>query len=467
MTDVLVVGAGPTGLMMAIELIRRGLSVRIIDQAIQPSDKSKAIAIQARTLEIFDQIGLIDRFLEKGLQIKATNIVSQKEVLAHVLFQALDSPFPFILSVPQYDTELILTEHLKSLGTEVERGVELQSFEQKGEGVTATCTTGKEAYSWMIGCDGAHSTTRKALGFSFEGKTFAKYFSLADVQVEWNHPHDEFFLFLNEDGILAVVPLPENNRYRVIFQGEPTMDKVKGLIEAHADPKAVVSDPRWLTEFHINSRITEKYFKGRVFLAGDAAHIHSPAGGQGMNTGFADAYNLAWKLSLVHRKIASPEILKTFDLERRRFGKQLLFATERATNLAMLKNPFLVWLRNTILRWLGKKDAFQKQITKLLSQIAVRYDRNRMVGPGGGTRAPNANTDSGDLYTFMRGYTGFILMSNKENLVLPECQNLTHDGSVYDSELFYVIRPDSMIGCVSKDQDAVHDYFSNIFPSQG
>lgn len=463
MYDVLVVGAGPTGLFMAIECVRRGLTVRIIDKSPAPSDKSRAIAVQARILEIFDQIGIVDLFLKKGLKLKAANAVSNKHVLAHIPFEHLDSQFPFVLSIAQYDTEGILTEHLCKLGVKIERGVELLSFEEKKTQVIAQLSTGKEEFSWMIGCDGAHSTTRKGLGLAFDGKTFVKNFALADVQVEWEYPHDEFFLFFNETGILVAVPLPEENRYRVIFQTEPTIEEAERLLKAYAGKDVSVSNPRWITNFTINSRITEKYFSKRIFLAGDAAHIHSPAGGQGMNTGFVDVYNLAWKIALVHQKRAKVDLLETYDTERRGFGKKLLKATETASNMAMLKNPLLVGVRNFVFSSLTKMDAVKKKMTEIISQIGIRYKPSMIVGPEGGSRAPNTKTESGDLYTFVRDHKGFIILSNQEKLEFPSVFTLTHDGSVYDNDQIYVIRPDTMIGCASKDPKVIRDYFSKIF----
>ena len=462
MYDVLVVGAGPTGLFMAIELIRSGLTVRIIDKALGISSKSKAIAIQARTLEIFDQIGIIDPFLKKGLQLKALNAISRQRLLSHIPLHHLDSPYPFVLSLPQYDTEIILADYLYRLEVEIERGVELISFEEKEDHVIAQLSTGQEEFSWMIACDGAHSTTRKALGFSFEGKTFPKTFSLADVEVEWNYPHDELFLFLNEKSMLAAIPLPEPNRYRIIFQTEPTLEEVQKLLRQYASQEVKVTRPQWMIQFTINSRITEKYLSKRVFLSGDAAHIHSPAGGQGMNTGFADAYNLAWKLAYVHQKKAKLGLLKTYDEERRRFGRKLLKATETASNIAMLKNSLLVGLRNFLFSNLSKLDAFQKEITKMISQIGYHYKPNLIVGPEGGYRAPNAETDSGKLYEFVRENRGFILINNQEKLNIPNTFTLTHDGTVYNSEEIYVIRPDTIIGSINKDPQVIREYFSKF-----
>jgi len=465
--DVLVVGAGPTGLLMAIELKRRGLSVRIIDKSSAPSDKSKAIAIQARTLELFDQIGIVDRFLKQGIRIGCANAVSRGKILAHVEFKRLDSPYPFILSLEQCKTEEILQDHLATLGVKVERNVELLSLEQKEGKVKALLSKGQCSASWLIGCDGAHSTTRKALGLSFAGKIFPKTFALADVQIDWKFPHEEFFLFFNEQGILVVVPLPEAKRYRVIFQSTPTLEEVQRLLRQFADPHCAVKEPRWMTEFSIHSRMAEKYFKERVFLAGDAAHIHSPAGGQGMNTGFQDASNLAWKLALVHQGKADPLLLDTYEVERQHVARRLLKGTAIATHMGTLKNPFAISVRNWILSKVSRRRFFQQKLTRTISQINIHYPPNLAVGPKAGYRAPNVMIGSTDLYALCRGKTGFFVFGPQECLeklssVPAERIPLGPDCSFYEQGVIYVIRPDLYIGCVSSDPACIASYFAKL-----
>ena len=322
------------------------------------------------------------------------------------------------------------------MGVKIERRTELISLRETGEKVEAKIKTprGKETtslFSWVIGCDGAHSTVRKELGLSFEGTVFTDVYSLADVALSgWPYPHDEGTLFFEKNGLLLVFPMPGKNRYRLVFQlarcrgtfhpeeeishgaipshvlGDPTLEEIQSIICQISGKTVEVSDPLWLANFHINSRMIRRFHKGRVFLAGDAAHIHSPVGGQGMNTGIQDAFNLAWKLALVHKKKAPPSLLDTYDLERRNLAKTLLKGTAFATRMATLKNPFAIVLRNFTLSCLLKIPAVHHRMTRILSQIAIRYPKSQIVcdlpsftrGPRAGERLPNVKvfTEQGE-----------------------------------------------------------------------
>lgn len=450
--DVLIVGAGPTGLMMACECARHGLTCRIIDQNQKPIPHSRALAIQARTLEIFAHLGIVEPFLAAGIKIQAVNSISQHKLIAHVDFKGLDSPYPFILALEQTKTEELLLDHLTSFGMKVERPVELRGFQQEKESVHAFLydhATGKEMVvqsSYLIGCDGAHSSVRKILKLPFKGRAFADIFSLADLHIKWAHPHDEAFAFLDAQGVMAIFPLPPPNRYRLIFQlercrkilsqkrllmhsqltpeivADPTIEEATKMLLLHADPNAIVYEPVWMANFHINSRMTSKYREGRVFLVGDAAHIHSPVGGQGMNTGLQDAFNLVWKIAAFHRKQAPDALLDTYCTERQQVGHALLKATERASHIATLHNSFLITLRNIFARKLLKLPSVLKKITRAIAQIAIRYQLSPFIidksphakGPKAGSRAPNApifhNGTLTDLYSLWRNKTSYIAL---------------------------------------------------------
>lgn len=441
--DVLIVGAGPSGLMMAAELAAWNVSFRIIDKASSHTDKSKALVIQPRTLEIFDHMGIVDPFLESGMRLKAANPFSQKKQIAHISFELLDSPFNFILSLEQSKTEKLLSKHLQSLGVVIEREKELIGFEQKDEQVSATIRDNKtnqeekSSFSYMIACDGAHSFIRKELDLSFIGKTFSDVFSLADIHLEWDLPHDELFFFLEPKGVMAAFPLPEENRYRLIFQlprcrqalkkiagthqlldskeiPDPTIEETQNILTEYVGRGATLRKPEWMANFHINSRITKNYRKGRIFLVGDAAHIHSPVGGQGMNTGFQDAFNLGWKLSCEIESSARSTLLDTYETERQSVGKTLLKATERATFAATLHNPIAIFLRNKIASFLLRQEKFQKKLIQAISQLGIRYPKSAIVSKEAGMRAPNAlvihNGKETDLFSLWRGTRGYKLL---------------------------------------------------------
>jgi 2-polyprenyl-6-methoxyphenol hydroxylase-like FAD-dependent oxidoreductase len=468
--DVLVVGAGPTGLMMAAEILRHGLTCRLIDQDPLPphGDQSRALAIQARTLEIFSHLGMVEAFLEQGLKVIAANPISQGRPLSRVTFDALESPYQFVLSLEQAKTERILEEYVHSQGGRVERGVEFVSLTQDANGVDVVLKNGRIRASFVIGCDGAHSAVRKELDLPFLGKAFVDVFSLADLHVHWPYPHNELFVFLNAKGLLAAIPMSEKNRYRLVFQRkeapteEPTLQEVERLLRGYAGAEVSVRDPVWMANFHIHSRMVNAYQKGRVFLAGDAAHIHSPVGGQGMNTGLQDAFNLAWKIALVHQGEAPFELLSSYDLERRAVGKRLLKATSLASSFATMSHPILIWLRNRLVSLLLKAPWMRAYLTKIISQTAIRYSQSTIVverawfknGPKAGERAPEV-----PLIHLLGQGPFLLLFCGKKEIDLPHACELSDLGAVahraygVKKTATYLIRPDFYIGYRSRGLD--------------
>lgn len=400
MMDVLIVGAGPTGLTMALECARFGLSFRIIDQAAKPSQLSKALAIQARTLEIFQHMGIHERFLDAGLYMRAGNIHSGNLKRARIDLRLIDSPFNFVLCLEQYKTEKFLEDAFVGMGGVVERSSKLLSYEESEQGIVAHTDQGDIRARYLIGCDGTHSIVRKAMGCAFQGKTFKDIFSLADVEIQWDRPHDELNVFLESNGMMALFPLPEEKRYRLVFQldrlqgkfkphqieqgvlksseeEEPTLEEIQDLARMCIGESCVVSNPRWITNFHINSRLSNHCRKGNVLIAGDAAHIHSPIGGQGMNTGIQDAFNLAWKLFYVQKGFAKDTLLDSYEKERHGLGKLLLQGTERASSIVGLRSPFLVFIRNHLLSFLLSFHQVQKELVKALAELNISSPKER------------------------------------------------------------------------------------------
>ena len=313
---VLIVGAGPVGLTMAAELARYGVSVRIVDKAAQRTDKSKALVVWSRTLELLDRAGCGTTFVAAGHTVVGANIIAGDKIIGHVDLTEVKSPYPFGLMLPQSETERLLEAHLASLGVSVERQVEVTDFSDTGTAVTTALRhpdgrTEALTTEWLIGCDGAHSVVRHLLGLTFLGETLQTDWILADIHLSGENapPASEVAAYWHEDGVLAVFPISPG-RYRVIADSgraegphpaDPMLDQVQQVVERRGPGGIVVSDPIWLAGFRINERKVADYRSGRAFVAGDAAHVHSPAGGQGMNTGMQDAFNLAWKLALVCR----------------------------------------------------------------------------------------------------------------------------------------------------------------------
>lgn len=346
MNPVLVVGAGPVGLTLAAELARFGVEIRIVDRSAHPSETSRALVIWSRTLELMDRMGCSPAFLSAGLHAHGASIRSGRTVLGHTRFNTIASPHNFALMLPQSDTERLLTDHLRSLGVGVERNVELTGFSQSDAQTEAHLTHvgGRAevvATPWLVGCDGAHSSVRHGLGLAFEGAAQGDDWMLADVRIEGDGapPPDEIGTFLHRDGPFVVFPIP-GGRSRIVatlgktVEGQPRPDPLLSDVQAMADERAGggmrVFDPVWLANFRINERKVAEYARGRVFLVGDAAHVHSPAGGQGMNTGMQDAFNLAWKLAMVIRGEAAPALLHTYTPEGVRWATWC-FATRRCS----------------------------------------------------------------------------------------------------------------------------------------
>ncbi|MGW4156723.1 FAD-dependent monooxygenase [Micromonospora chersina] len=357
-TDVLVVGAGPAGLTAAVELARRGIDCRVIDKLATPAGQAdKAIGVHCRTMEIWEEQGVVREAMDAGIWLTG-NMVFVNGVETHRMSWELPG-LPYAhLGLPQYETERILTARLATLGVRPQRGAELVDFTQDDDGVTATVTTadgGTETVRarYLVGCDGAHSRVRELLGLTFTGGLgrFPQLFMLGDVDVDWDMPDGHLLRFLHEtegrmDGMLVCVPLRGERRYRIATLapprffaqtggqdappgfsaelGAPTLADVQAALDHLAPPGTRASNLRWSSVFRISHGIVDRYRDGRVFVVGDAAHLHPPAGGQGMNTGIQDAWNLAWKLGLAVRGLAAPGLLDSYETERRPEGEEIV-----------------------------------------------------------------------------------------------------------------------------------------------
>jgi len=386
---VLVVGAGPVGLTLAAELARYKIPVRIIDKAPARTDKSKALAVWARTLELLDRAGCAQAFAATGLQAKTVSISRDTELIARAALDEIASPFNYLLLIPQSETERLLEAHLQSLGGKVERNAELTGFSDLGEGVACAvrhADGGVERLeaSWLIGCDGAHSLVRKTLGLAFEGDTLATHFILADIHVAaLDMPDDELVMFWHPDGVVVFFPIAPG-RYRIIADigaeplHDPGLDEVQAIVNGRCPPGMILSDPIWLAGFGVNERKVEQYRTGRVFVAGDAAHVHSPAGGQGMNTGMQDAINLAWKLAMVENGDAGSALLDSYSDERSAVAKQILSDSGRMIRGAMLKNPLAQNLRNFVAHRLLGFSGVQHAMADRLSEITIGYPDSKL-----------------------------------------------------------------------------------------
>ena len=395
-TQVLIVGAGPVGMTAASELVRYGVSIRILDKAPRRTDKSKALVLWSRTLELLDRgpDGAAP-FINAGFKADAVNFVAGNgELMGHVTMDSVKSPYPFGLMLPQSETERLLEERLAGLGVTVERQSEVLGFTTTDSGVEATLRRPDAhqetiAAGWLLGCDGAHSIVRHTLGVPFSGKTMDSDWMLADVHISgYPFPDTEASVYWHQDGVFVIFPISPG-RYRVLADlpptsgavaPEPTLEQVQTIIDRRGPGGLKAFDPIWLAGFRINGRKVAEYRAGRVFLLGDAAHVHSPAGGQGMNTGMQDAFNLSWKLAMVMRGACAEPLLDSYSPERSGVGDQVLKSADRLTTIGTLKNPVLQSLRNLVGHFMFGLSPVRHTFADAISEMAIAYPHSPLNG---------------------------------------------------------------------------------------
>lgn len=429
--EILVVGAGPTGLTMGLLLAEQGIRVRVVDRAAGPTQQSRALVVQARTLELWSKLGLAEAAIGAGQPVGGAYGILDGKVLHHgePLFDFREigrgqTPYPFLLVFEQNKTERMLLGRLRSAGQDVYWRTEAVSLHQHDDHVEVVLRGpgGEEVVTprWVVGADGASSMVRHALGLSFEGDTYEQQFFLADVAMDWDLGHDELYLAQSAEATLLFVPMRvepgEAQRFRILASATPevagrddlTLKDVQHVLDVHSGIKATVSDPRWISLYRLHHRMAPRFRQGRVFLAGDAGHIHSPIGGQGMNTGIQDAWNLAWKLALVAGGHAHVNLLDSYEAERQPVARALVHGTDTAfgalvadKTLARLARREVAHLLPTALDML---PTVRRHLFAAVSQIAISYQDSPAVagvagrhqdGPLPGDRAPHAVLESG------------------------------------------------------------------------
>jgi 2-polyprenyl-6-methoxyphenol hydroxylase-like FAD-dependent oxidoreductase len=411
-TQVLITGAGPTGLVLAIWLSRLGVRVRIIDKTAQPGTTSRALVVHARTLELYQQVGMAQATVERAVAFARANLWVKGRKAARVVFGPMGkglSPFPYMLIFPQDQHEPLLIERLADTGIQVERRTELLGFEDGGGRVLARLRRqdGTEEAceaAYLAGCDGARSTVRELLGAGFPGGTYSHLFYVADVEAGGPVMDGELHVALDEAEFLAVFPMKGAGRARLIgtvrqeAEGERetlSWDQVGKVVIGRLG--VTVERVNWFSTYHVHHRVADHFRRGRAFLLGDAAHIHSPVGGQGMNTGIGDAVNLAWKLAAVLQRRADTSLLDTYEPERIAFARRLVATTDRAFTLVTSTGPLARFMRTEVaprlLPVLFASTSFRRLMFRTVSQIAVEYrgsslSEGRAGSVAGGDRLP-------------------------------------------------------------------------------
>lgn len=462
--DVLVVGAGPTGLTLALQLLARGVRTRVIDKDTGLPKLSRAIGLQPRTLETLDMMGIVDRFLELGHRGRGISVYLNGRRQIGIDMNYCDSEYRFVLHLPQNQTEEIMRARLVDLGGAVESGMELVDFDQDSDAVTATVRDlrGDEhqiTASFLVGCDGAHSKVRKLLDVPFIGQPYPWDWLLADAELEWTGRNDEVHVFWGPGGRpLACIPINHRLwRISAPVPGDrggtpPTLEEIQTLVDARGPGGIVVRNPETLTSFRCQIRSTDTYRRNRVFLAGDAAHIHAPTGAQGMNLGINDAANLGWKLALVLTGQSPDTLLDSYAAERGPAAQQVLTFTETMVRFAMEGSPLKRTLRRAALPLL-RLPRMKRRLAQRISQLTIGYQASPITRQGHvadlpepGARMPNIMTKGRTLHAALR--------DGEHVLVGPE------DGL----RGWVLVRPDGYVAAVGPvdDTSAIDDYLREV-----
>jgi 2-polyprenyl-6-methoxyphenol hydroxylase-like FAD-dependent oxidoreductase len=508
-TDVVIVGAGPTGLALACQLIRYGVDFVILDKKETTTPYSKAIGVQARTLEIYEQIGLADDLIAKGAIAEKARLVVEGEVRGEIEFGELGvglSSYPFVLLVEQGEHEKILYNFIRANERDVLWQTEIESFTQDESKVKASIkhasgeTETIEA-KFIVACDGAKSPIRHSLGLKFEGSTFERIFYVADVEIDWKFSHDALMVFLMRENLLAFFPMVGSNKhFRIVGtfpeefakdEGEILYDEIEERIKQDVQVEFDITNVNWFSTYKVHTRHVEKFSVGRCFLAGDAAHIHTPAGAQGMNTGIQDGYNLAWKLALVLRGEASDKLLETYNQERLENAENLLKTTDRLFNLVANPEPILSYLRTTVFPFIAgvafSLDAVKKFVFPRISQIGINYRHSALSENGAGNfkikagdRMPYFFINGKSIYDNLREPKFHLLVFSNDGNRYQNLENELGNDSIDFAEaplsvevqeifgteepFFVLLRPDNYIGLISAEisTEIVRNYLSKF-----
>src|SRR6516225_6606837 len=485
-SDILIVGAGPTGLVLALWLTKLGVKVRILDKTVEPGTTSRALAVQARTLELYRQLNLADAVVKHGHKVPAVNLWVKGEPAARLPFEKIGSdltPYAFLQIFPQDQHERLLIERLEALGVSVERRTELVSFADESgrmiarlsglEGREETCEA-----SCIAGCDGARSTVRETIGTGFPGGTYQQVFYVADVEAAGPPVDGELHVDLDEADFLAVFPLAGQGRARLIGTvrderaGRADTLKFEDVSDRAIEHlKVDVRKVNWFSTYHVHHRVAEHFRKGRAFLVGDAAHIHSPAGGQGMNTGIGDAINLAWKLAWVLAGNAPDKLLDSYEEERISFAHRLVKTTDRVFTLATAEGKLADIIRTrlvpTIFPALVKFGVFREFLFRTVSQIMINYrhcalSEGRAGAVHGGDRLPWVIAGDVDNYEPLKAMTWQVHIYGAASPELKTwCQRRgpplhvfawrpEYGTAGFAQDALYLIRPDTYVALAQR-----------------
>ena len=445
--EVIVTGAGPTGLMLACELAMRGVGVRLLDERRDIPNITRAFGVHARTLELLDARGLADELVERGLPV--TQVAPAPGAVLDL--KDLPTRYPMVLMAPQSLTERVLTARAGELGVDIRYGAEVVGLEQDGGGVSVRLADGTtERASYVVGCDGAHSTVRRLLGIQFAGKQYQTHILLADVQLA-HPPGDGLSASTSRDGVVLLVPFGDSwfraiawdrKREHVPLSEPVTLAEIRDAFVRIGNTDFGMREMRWSSRFLSERRQAERYRVGRVFIAGDAAHVHSPLGAQGMNTGIQDAMNLGWKLAAAIRGTAPGWLLGSYEVERHAVGAEVLKLTDAFNQLVLGRSLPRRVLRRIAITVLLNVGITQRVMAGRLSGIGIHYPRPRGAHPLTGRRIPDVDCSGTRLYELMRDGRFVVLTRTRMRLDADVTVAVHADASLPEAVL---VRPDGYV----------------------
>jgi len=410
---VLIVGAGPTGQMLALSLARHGIQTEIVDKAPGRSSTSRALGLQARTLEMFDTFGISGPFLASGLRVKRGVMFQGNKELVRMDFAGIPSRHPYVLILPQTETERLLDTELEKHGVNIQREVEFRSLIDKEDCMIATLSDrggSREIEArFVVGCDGAHSSVRHALNIDFPGEPYPQFFGLADVHATPRFPDNEIHTHIHPEGLTVFFPLP-GGMIRIIAELEEshtssgiTLEELERVVQKRVDPSLRFQSCSWITAFRTHRRKATRFRQGNAFLAGDAAHIHSPAGGQGMNTGLQDAANLGWKIAAVLQGKAPAQLLESYHTERSSIAAHVLATSDRMMKLGSSHSVLAATLRQEVMPRISRSAWFQKYAPSEIAQLFHHYRTGHHAKLWPQTSNPSAGDRFPDLQVMSAG----------------------------------------------------------------
>lgn len=380
-SEVLIVGAGPVGLALAVSLRQNGVSPVILDRQTEGANTSRAAVVHARTMEVLETLGLAEEMVSHGLKMSVFRVRDRDKQLIEIEFKDIPSKYQYVLMIPQNETEALLLERLRSLGGDVIRPSEVTAVRQNGDFVTVTARQGETqiefAAKYVVGCDGMHSVVRQQAGIEFEGGSYGQSFVLADVAMDWPFGREEVSLFFSSKGLAVIAPLP-HDRFRIVVTADeapehPSTADVQALLDERGprEKRGHIESIAWSSRFHVHHRVAQALRKGRVIIAGDAAHVHSPAGGQGMNTGIQDGVSLGEALSAVLHG-ADAAKLDEWEKSRHEIARRVVAMTDQMTRMATLQSHTAQTLRNVTLAIAGHVPMFREAMAGNLAELKNR-----------------------------------------------------------------------------------------------